>query len=48
MVVEPKVFGRLFIPADHLQETKDLELLTRAVSTGVKGNQFRRFGGSHS
>lgn len=30
MVVEPKVFGRVFIPADQLEKTEDLEFVARA------------------
>ncbi len=30
MVVEPKVFGRVFIPAGQLEETEDLEFVARA------------------
>ena len=30
MVVEPKAFGRVFIPADQLEETEDLEFVARA------------------
>jgi hypothetical protein len=30
MVLEPKFFGRAFIPADQLHETEDLEFVARA------------------
>ncbi|MFZ3333731.1 MAG: hypothetical protein WA197_24040 [Candidatus Acidiferrales bacterium] len=30
MIIEPKFFGRAFIPADQIDETEDLEFVSRA------------------
>jgi hypothetical protein len=30
MVLEPKAFGRCFIPTDQIEETEDLEFVSRA------------------
>jgi hypothetical protein len=38
MVLEPKVFGRLFIAADQLEETEDLEFVARASGQEPAGN----------
>ncbi len=32
MILEPKHFGRAFIPADQIEETEDLEFVSRAES----------------
>jgi hypothetical protein len=29
MILEPKLFGRVFIPADQLDETEDLQFVAR-------------------